>query len=903
MKKNITKTVCCITALSFCFTGCSGNKLKPVKQIECMYNIDDYSVSYVETDDHITAIRSAVYNRDTGAFELYGMLNDVGAEVYEKKTADSSLISSTDVTEEYIYEPYLYHNGIFYGLGLNSDGSQDDIFPDNTTVKSILTNEDGTEYRLLCLEDSSSYLIDVRSSDNIEQGFQKISNIEGAGEYLADAECVIMNDIKLSKEKIYIGGYKIGVSGNDKSNEPFVFCINRKDYTLDKIITQISIPAVDDINISETGDILAVYYDSTGYKTYVCSITDENTAELDSRVSVYSFDGNSFIYSDDKNDIYEYSFDKNESVLLAQYPELTGQEQSTEIISFNDDSYVYIKRNNISRNISLNYSSEGKFITADGRDDDFILSDEDGVYCAESFSGRKIFFENDIDTEIRDMTYDGKYFYLSDTDTMYVYDYDGKPCFQKNFSTDADIKVLKGSEHSYAAAMNRSGQWMINTIDADSEDVSEECTVNNFIDAGQNTQFINGDEAYSFYVYTGGILYGYQEKNTFVPLIDLSSCSVSGNIEAVGISESNITIASTYGLTVLRKGDTASDEKVITLRLSDSNRYRAAIEKYCTEHSNIRIDADPWNSSDIMIPEDMPDIIIANKYMDIMHLIKMGVFEDMYQYISDNQSFTDDYLKNIVDNFSDNGQLFVFPLDFVIRGQGIYTDEEVDEKAFCLKDFERMALSGRYDLYNIAELFLFDGNKTFIDYNELICEYTGDDFIGILDIWKKSLYNQAEYNFSDERLYVNSAKAWYAEKNHYFTGVPSSEGNDYYVESDNLFMISGNSENKEECIDFLKYLLEEETQKELHNGLSFPVNKALYDRCMREIAMETSDKYTEKIKAITEGPLVPYIRNNKVYNIIYDELYQYEYDERSAADVASVIQNKVKLYMSESLEK
>lgn len=64
MKKATIKTISYITALGFCFTGCSDNKLKPVKKIECIYNIGDYSVSSVETDDYITVIRSAVYDRD-----------------------------------------------------------------------------------------------------------------------------------------------------------------------------------------------------------------------------------------------------------------------------------------------------------------------------------------------------------------------------------------------------------------------------------------------------------------------------------------------------------------------------------------------------------------------------------------------------------------------------------------------------------------------------------------------------------------------------------------------------------------------------------------------------------------------------------------------------------------------
>lgn len=903
MKKATIKTISYITALGFCFTGCSDNKLKPVKKIECIYNIGDYSVSSVETDDYITVIRSAVYDRDTGAFELYGVLNDAGAQVYEKKTDDGSLISSIDVLEEYTYEPCMYRNGIFYGTGLNSDGSQDDTFFDNTTVKSIFVDDAGTEYRLLCMEDSSSYVIDVRRSDNTELYFQKIMNIEGVSEYLSDADHTIMNDIKLSKEKIYIGGYMIGVSGNDKNYEPFIICINREDYTLDNIITQISIPAVDDIYINETGDILAVYYSSSEDKTYICSIADDNTVELDSYHKVYSFSGSSFVYSDSKKDIYEYSFDKNEGFLSAQYPELAEQELQTEIISYNDDSYVYMEHNNIVKNVSFSYSSDGEFVRADGQDDEFILSDDDGVYYAESCSGRKIIFENDIQTDITAMKYDGKYFYLSDIDTLYVYDYNGKPCFQKNFSTDTNIKVLKGPEQNYAAAMNRSGQWVVNTIDTGSEEVSEECTINKYIDTDVNTQFIDGDEVYSFYVYTGGILYGYQDKNTFVPLIDLSSCSVSGNIEAVGIGENNIKIASTYGMSVLRKNDARVEEKVITLRLSDSARYRNAIEKYRTEHSNTRIVIESQNSSEIMMQEDIPDIIIADRYTDIIHLIKMGAFEDIYQYISDDQAFSDVYMKNIVDSFSDNGQLFVFPIDFIVRGLSIYSDEDIDEKTFCFEDFERMTGTGRYDFYNIIDLFLLDGNKAFIDYNELSSDYTGDDFTRLLDIWKKTLDSQDEYSVLDEWLYVKSAKDWSSSKNHCFVGVPSSTGNDYYIQSDNMFMISGNSANKEECISFLKFLLEEETQKELHNGFSFPVNKNLYDRCMREIAMETSNEYTEKIKNITEGPLVAYIQNNRVRNIIFDELYQYEFDERSATEAAAVIQNKVKLYMSESLEK
>lgn len=297
--------------------------------------------------------------------------------------------------------------------------------------------------------------------------------------------------------------------------------------------------------------------------------------------------------------------------------------------------------------------------------------------------------------------------------------------------------------------------------------------------------------------------------------------------------------------------------------------------------------------------------IYTVRYSDsIIPLLKMNAFEDIYKYTSGNSSFpVNDCMNQIVNSFSENNQLYVFPLTFTIRGLNIYSEEKINKKNFSLSDLDHLTKANSYRPFDASKLFLLDNNRKFIDYYNLKSNFDTDDFISILDISKNCSNTQSQNIISSDPLSLYSVKDNFSYNNYYFTGIPSISGNDYFVQSDDLMMISKNSDNKDECLDFLKFLLDENTQKILCKNNGFPINKNLYQKYMYEITWETNEMYVQRVMNIIDGVHQSYIPDNTVMDIIRQNILSFEANEKSAEETAENIQSKVKLYMNESLSK
>lgn len=882
--------------------GCSNKELKTENKDICLYNIEDYVVSDININNNITLINSTKYNESTHHFDIYGKYSDYGAEIYENQSNDNSAINSTVVDPKYIFEPFYYKDNTFWGNGLNVNGSQDDNYTDSTTIKALYIDNDDTEYRILFMNSSSTYSIDIRNSDNSIKYSCNITSIKGIIECFEDIKSVIFSDIKTYNGYIYLFGYSIDFSGNQKEYFPFIITIDSIDYSFIDIKKDIDIPGADKMYIDESGNIMLEFYDSSKDITYLYNFIDKNIAIIDYYIHILSYSNLRCTYTDDKGNIFEYDFSKNESNIINTLTDLKNPENFM-LINYNNDSYVYLKHNYIVDDIKMSVTSEGELLKECKTDKDFILLEENGsLYLENLTKSKKITINSDIYTNISSLSYDNEYFYLSDNNTVYIYDYYGELYFQKEFRSITDIKCFKNDSNHFIASYDTDKCWNIYSINVKSKDISKITEINKYINTDENTEFINGDSQYEFYLFNNGIVYGYHSNTSFIPLIDLSSTIVSGDIKGIYLNNKDniIEVVSSYGIKILKLKTKIPNEPIrINVNVSDIHKYSPIIEKYNSIQSNSELVISTNNLSDISTSNTIPDIVISDKYTDIIYLLQMNVFDDIY---SDSSLLIPNFKKSIINAYMRDNKLYTFPLTFYLRGLNIYSDEKIDEYTFNLNDFEKLSYKEEYATTGFISLFLLDGNKEFINFENISSNYDSDCFIRLLNAF--SNFNSYEYKYiiSDDSLCPNSLKSHFLDDKYYFTGIPSSNGNTVYVQSDDLLMISSFSENKEECLNFLNYLLSEDIQKEICSPLNFPINENLYQKCIDDITAETSVDYLKKPMDLIDGNLEAYIPDNRLQNIISDILFSFENGEESAELTAEKLNNKVKLYLNEVMQ-
>ena len=160
-----------------------------------------------------------------------------------------------------------------------------------------------------------------------------------------------------------------------------------------------------------------------------------------------------------------------------------------------------------------------------------------------------------------------------------------------------------------------------------------------------------------------------------------------------------------------------------------------------------------------------------------------------------------------------------------------------------------------------------------------------------------------------------------------FIGFPSNEGNGSYISTSNAIGINAKSENKEGAWEFVKTFIEEDYQM---NSIewNFPVlRKALdaqFEEAMTPEYMEVDGEKVEQpktswgwddfeaeiyaakqeevdaVKALIESADGVITNIDEISTIITEEAAAYFEGQKSAKDVADVVQSRVKIYVNEN---
>lgn len=247
---------------------------------------------------------------------------------------------------------------------------------------------------------------------------------------------------------------------------------------------------------------------------------------------------------------------------------------------------------------------------------------------------------------------------------------------------------------------------------------------------------------------------------------------------------------------------------------------------------------------------------------------------------------------------------------------------------------------------------------TFVDYGKATCNFETEEFKELLAAATR-LPTQEELNAEDEdemdsmmngtyiwtdpnqlvqsgemlmnELYMSgdySLREYYsvytAENGFNVIGYPVSEGNGAKVSVDTALAISAKSKHQEGAWEFLKSVTSDKIQAEVYN---FPISTSYFNKVMEETMeqpyyMDGDEKvyyenYTsigdmqivmnpltqeqvDDFKTLIDGASVGGTYDDDIANIIEEEVGAYFSGDKTAEDVAALIQNRVTIYLGET---
>ncbi|MCD8378950.1 MAG: ABC transporter substrate-binding protein [Lachnospiraceae bacterium] len=384
-----------------------------------------------------------------------------------------------------------------------------------------------------------------------------------------------------------------------------------------------------------------------------------------------------------------------------------------------------------------------------------------------------------------------------------------------------------------------------------------------------------------------------------------------------------------YGMVGGVNADTTSVIwNAITTFNQQNEAYYVTIKYYDNNLDRLHADMTAGNGPDII------DMTYSEYYESY---VKNGYLEDLTPYLEQSQ-YSDDIIWNVLDAYKTDGGLYMFVPQFVLKGILIHPDYESMVEEWNMETFLKLLEENQWemDLFdaagdpeNLLRVLLYGRQEEFLDWENGAAYFDTGEFTELLELCME--YAQADWSHTVEWTYEERERntlyksvtygkmfayyLFYAEtygREYPVYGYPTLSGQAYGLEACSascaIYSLSG---NKEGAWEFIESLLWESNQK--YSGLTdpgFPVRKSV----LEELAAEAKDVQISsggelltingnEISILTDiiynGSLSRTSIDPDVWAIISEETAAYFVGEKSAEDVAQVIQSRVWIILQE----
>ena len=388
-----------------------------------------------------------------------------------------------------------------------------------------------------------------------------------------------------------------------------------------------------------------------------------------------------------------------------------------------------------------------------------------------------------------------------------------------------------------------------------------------------------------------------------------------------------------------------------------NTEYRIVIKEYHT-YDTMEDGMAGYNRLNMDIMErGLPDILIVDSYFPVSSYISKGLLADIDELIAaDEELSKTEFMDNVFDAYRVDGKLYYVTPSFSVKTLVGKTSLVGERTSWTMQEMievmasmpEGAQLIGELTRSGFVEMMIQYCGNDFVDVETGKCNFNSENFIAMLEYARKLPENidWSEYGddywetqdsqYRDNRTllaecdvsnvrYVNDYINGYFGEEISYIGFPSVTGNGAVVEAGEQYLISAKSENIDGAWEFVRYYLTEEYQKEL---LMLPVNKDIF----LERAMEATrnpytvdrngnkTEYEYKLSIGGESVVLPNMTEEQVSEfvefvesidkcvyydedieaIINEEVASFLANQKSASEVAKVIQSRVELYVNEN---
>ncbi|MDE6708862.1 MAG: extracellular solute-binding protein, partial [Oscillospiraceae bacterium] len=394
----------------------------------------------------------------------------------------------------------------------------------------------------------------------------------------------------------------------------------------------------------------------------------------------------------------------------------------------------------------------------------------------------------------------------------------------------------------------------------------------------------------------------------------------------------------------------------IRMHILEFNKNNLEYEIELTSYADYTDGADRMNID--MISGNVPDVIIMGTQSDntvpVENYISKGLFADIYKFIdSDPEMERSDFLENVLKAYEVNGRLYQVVPMFTIETIVAKTDLVGEKRGWTMDEFidfvdahpDSSPFGDFTTKDDVLEMFINSCYESYIDMETGKCSFNSKEFIRLLEFcnrfpaeFSEEALRKYDYYTDDlqklhsgERLFSRAfinrcSEIRILEKGDFgdtvtFKGYPTKSGNGSSIKGEKSFAITAKAANSEGAWQFVRYFLTEEYQD---NSYSLPLlvsslekkaeaskerryfidqfgEKEYYDITLFDIIIgENTDEDNEKLLDFIRSVDSVYHDDKYVRVIVEEEAGAYFAGQKSAEDVAKIIQNRVQNYLDEN---
>ena len=379
----------------------------------------------------------------------------------------------------------------------------------------------------------------------------------------------------------------------------------------------------------------------------------------------------------------------------------------------------------------------------------------------------------------------------------------------------------------------------------------------------------------------------------------------------------------------------------------NSDEYRIDLIRY-TDYSDGDDHSDYIEKLNLsIIAGKGPDIMVIDSEIPFESYTHKGLFEPLDNYLENDPDLDkNDFLVNVISIGEKDDTLYsVIPM-FNIETcaaakdklQGI-TLTLSNYKELCAKNnISPCKVFGNLSKEDSEDLFLCSALEL-VDWKNNSCNFNCPSFISMLE-FINSLPSENENNYGfdtdDKEPLLSSvsvygiedyllAKQEFHDEAIVFNGFPAGNTGISYIHPGLQLAMSSKCQNKDEAWQFIRYFLADAYQQSIEgyiplskNAFEMMVTKAAQDHYYLNddgdnIIVDNSGKTSgidlgyladgeiADFKKLVESSTVNFYEDTKIVSIISEEAEDYLNGQKTADDVASIVQSKVYLYLSENM--